>query len=500
MATIPTFAEARDFLIALGKALFPDRNYGNAKSYHSRRAAFLAGAQTQLHAQIKAEADNAMPDTAADGVPINRWGEEVLGIERKSATPARGTAAGRVRGTAATPVVAGEELTHPSSGLRYKIGTTTAVGGGGTVDVDIVAIDTGARTKLDAGQVLRFVNTPVGLETNVTLVADVADDGYDDEPYGAYRDRVLSTFSDRSSGGNQSDYVDWMLEIEGVSSAFAYGNRAGMGSVDVIALHTGSGSDRELDAGEQAEVLAYIRTKAPLPIAAPGGPLRYLDAVIQEVDVEMTIEPNGESAYAFDWDDGGTPPVVLAWEPGGVARKLQFAGGARPASMTAGHRIVIRGVASAQKGEVMTIEALSGVDSVILEDVPDVSPAATDVVYPAGPLTEPIRSAIVAHMNGETVYAGRDRVPTPASSLDSTLGLEVLTTGIGPANPSNTYGTWQGDLILAVLESIAMYKRGVRNVTTIAPAADVEGDDPSFPDDDTKIGLIAPGAVLVRPA
>lgn len=489
---IPTFAEARDFLIALGQALFPDRNYGNARSYHARRAAFIAGAMTQLHAHIVSAAADAMPDSASDDGPIDRWGG-IYGVTRKSATPARGSAILRVRGTPATSVAADEELSHPSSGLLFKIAATTTIGAGGYVDADIVAIDTGSATRLDAGQTLEFTSTPVGLETSASLQRSLTDDGLDAEAFGAYRSRVLAAISEPTAGGTQADYAAWMLELAGVSRAYAYGGRAGLGTVDLVGLHAGSGSDRELSPSENAALLAHVRELAPIQVAGAGGPLRTLDVVIQTVNVEIKVEPSGESAYAFDWIGSA---VVLSWTP--ATRVLQFTA-ARPATMKAGHRIVLSGIASAQDGAELTIEALTSTDSVILSAAPAAAPAATDAVYSGGPLVSPIRNAIVAHMNGETVYAGRNRVPLAESSLESTVRLEVLAEGIGPANPANAYGTWQGGLLLRVLGTIVQYKRGVRNHVIVSPVADVEGTNYTGLLD-YQIGLIAPGAVLVRSA
>jgi uncharacterized phage protein gp47/JayE len=493
---IPSLSETRDFVIAVGKAVFPDRNYGNLRSYLARRATFLAAAVTQLHAHISSVQDDVMPDSASDGAPINRWGT-ITGTDRKSATAARKSSAGRVYGVAATAVDAGEELLHQASGLRYEIATSTTIGGSGYVDADIVAIDTGSQTKIEAGQILQFVSTPAGLQTGVVLQADLDEDGYDDEAFGAYRKRVLATFSEPTAGGTDADYVAWMLEIEGVSSAFCYANRAGLGTVDVLALHTGSGTARELDSGDQEEVLEYLEERAPSQVAGVNGSLRHLDVVIDEQDVELVLDPNGEAAYAFDWTGG--PMTVATWTS--ATRTLEFTAD-RPASMKAGHRIVLKGVGSAQDGTEYTIEALGAADDeIILEEAPTVDPVATDLVYSGGPLTTPIRDAIVAHMNGEDVYAGRNRIPRTQGQLDedgeSVVGLEVLAEGIGPANPDGAYGAWNGSLLRSLLFQIAMYKAGVRNVTISTPAADVDAEDYEFPLDE-QIGLIAPGSVLVR--
>ena len=171
--------------------------------------------------------------------------------------------------------------------------------------------------------------------------------------------------------------------------------------------------------------------------------------------------------------------------------------------MKAKPRGSFKGVATDQDGTELKIEALSGVDKIILESPPSVDPAATDIFYSGGPLVTPIRDAIKAHLDGETVYAGKNRVPQPASSLTSTVGLEVLARGIGPANPGGKYNTdgnvWVGGILRNVLGQIAIYKAGVRDWNVVAPAADYEAADYAFPND-ASIGLVTPKSVLIRGA
>lgn len=496
---LPSYSEAKALLRTVGQALFPTRNFGNDKSYHSRRASHAAVAMTQIDAHVSSVQDDVMPDSAGDGAPINRWGFKVLGIERKTATPARGSQVGLVTGTAATPIPLGRELTHQASGLRYKIATATSIGGGGTVLVDIVAVDTGSRTKLLKGQSLRFNAAPAGASSTIKLVEDLDEDGFDEEPFGAYRARVLATFSEPTAGGNDADWIDWMLEVEGVTSAYAYANRAGLGTVDLVALHTGSGDDRKLDAGEVAELLAYVRTKAPSTISGLNGPLRHLTVVTEPNDVEVAVTANGDPSAAFDW--AGGPVTILDYTAG--TRTVQL-NADRPASMKAGHRISFKGVATQQDGREFTIEALVGDDSFILEEAPAVDLDATDIGYSGGPLVTPIREALLGHMNGEQVYAGRGRVPLAQSHFDeeeeSTVGLDVLAEPLGPANPAGKYGTWNGALLRAVIGQIVSYMGGVRNYSIPTPAADVEATDYGFLDDDSQIGLITPRSILVHEA
>lgn len=491
---IPSLSETRDFLIALFKGMFPDRNTGALRAYHVKRLTVTAGATTQLHSHVQSAQDDVMPDTAGDGEPVERWGNINGTGARKGATGARKSAAARIRGTVGAPVTNGEELVHDSSGNTFAVNQSVTIPAAGYFDADIIAISTGASTRLLAGEVLTFVNDVPTIENQVTLVRDLDEDGYDEEQYGAYRRRMLDTFAKPTSGGNASDYVRWALELTGIDQAFAYSNRAGIGTVDVVGLHAASGSARILTSGEAAALLVYLKTKAPAHVAGTPGALRVLTAIADPQTVEIVITPDGDASHAFDWS--GAPLTITAYTLG--TRELTFSTNL-PSSMKAGHRVVLKGVATAQDGTEYTIEALSAVNKIILEKAPTVNPANTDLLYSGGPLVTPIRSAIVAHMNGEDVYAGKGGTPYPASALDSTVGLEVLATGIGPANPGGIYGTWSGGLLRAVIGKIAIYKSGVRNYSISLPAADYEASDYAYPLD-AQIGLVTPLAVIVRSA
>lgn len=501
---LPTLRQTFDLFRAAFRGAFPDRAISSDKSYHARRGKVIATVATQLHAQIAQVDNDTMPDTAGDDGRIDRWGK-ILDVLRKGATGARGAQAGRVRGTIATQAVAGQQLIHQPTGLIFQISNTAtvaAVGSDAYVDASIAGVSTGSQTRLAAGETLQFLATPAGLETEVVLVKALDQDGFDAEQFGAYRDRVLDALGLAASGGNDSDYVKWILQTLGFSQGFTYANRAGIGTVDVAALHTGSGAARIPTSGEMADLLAFLKTLAPGTVAGTPGSLRVLTPVAAPQSVEITIVTDGTRAAAFDWNDKPVAPTVLAWTAG--TRELQFSGGALPSTLKAGHRITLKGVASNQDGSQLVVEAISAVDKVILQSAPTNAPAATDIIYAGGPLVDPIRNALVGHMNGDTVYAGRGGVPAPEGlftqlGIASSVGLEVLADGIGTANPGGIYGPWNGGLIRAILGHIVAYKSGVRNYTILDPAADFEATDYAVPLD-ALIGLITPGPVIVRSA
>jgi hypothetical protein len=350
---------------------------------------------------------------------------------------------------------------------------------------------------------------PPGIESEVVLQKDLDEDGFDEEQFGSYRGRVLSTMSSTPSGGNQGDFVGWAkAALASVSTAFAYPNRNGRGTIDVVAFYAATGTSRSLLAQDRDAVLQYIKTKAPFQVSGEGGGLRVITTVADPRTVEVLVTANGVPAFAFDWQGS---LVVASYNA--TTRELQSTA-LLPASLRAGHRIILLGTGggsgvNAQDGREYRIEAISASDKVILEKAPPTNPAALDLIYPGGPLVSPIRDAIVAHLNGEIVYAGRGQVPIPEGKASPTvptgpsiIGLDVLAEGIGSSNPAGKYNdtlSWSGAIVRAVLFKIASYKAGVQNIQVVSPAADYEPLDDPFPAND-QIHYVTPSVVVVREA
>lgn len=508
---LPSIADIRDFVVAQGRVLFPTLNFGSRRSYHGKRATFLAGALGQLFFHTDSAQRDLHPLTAGDGKPINDWGA-AIGVARKGATPARRSAAGRVRGNAAATALAGRQMRHDATGLLFQLGNNVTIPGVFGVDpdsffdADIIAVDTGSQTRLLAGETLKFLSTPAGMQASVILQLDLDQDGFDEEQFGSYRGRFLSTFSQTPSGGNQNDFVKWVLEsLPSIRRAYAYPNRAGRGTIDLVGFYTGTGTARTLTSPDRAAVLAYVQSKAPFQVSGTGGGLRVLTTVTDPQRVEITLQTNGITAFGFDWVDS-VPLVVLSWTPTTRALRMTTA---LPASLRAGHRLIIDGQVggsgvNAQDGREFKIESISATDTVILEVAPPVAPGATDKIYSGGPLVTPIRDAIVAHLNGEIVYAGRGLTPIPESKAapvdpfgPSIIGLDELVQGIGPSNPGGLFGSWSGGIVLSQLFKIATYKAGVRKANIIAPVADYEPVNDAFPSD-SQIHYVTPSAIIIR--
>lgn len=459
MYTVPTLDELHHLLVDLAGALLPGLDVSRA-SFPGLFTRVVAAAATDNHAAIAvARADLML--TTAEGAALDLWGE-LLGKVRRGATGARKSDALRLVNTTGAGVAytAGAELTH-SSGLRFSLNESGTVPASSSRDVDVAAVDTGAATRLQAGEELQFTTPIAGLEEMAVLVLDLDTDGQDAELDGPYRDRLLTHLRTPPRGGAAIDYETWALESAAdIATAYCYPNRAGLGTVDVAALHAGSGAERLLDAGDRVVLLAYLNQRRPV-----GATVRVLEVLEQPTGCEVLLRETGEEAYAWDWDDS-TAPVVLSWNSG--TRTLTFTVD-RPASMAAGHRLVVAKASLLGEAEILTIESLSGAAAVVLEAGPSVDPVAADTVYAAGPLSVAVRAAIAAHIDA-----------------------------LGPANPpADPYGDWDGALRPAALYGVANDQDGVRDVSVVTPVAVVDATDPPVPDDGT-IYLLTPGRLLVR--
>lgn len=454
---VPTLEELFEMLLADAQARFPDDDYSRY-SDNWKRLRILAGGITDNHAHIDSNYDNLLPERAEDEF-LDTIGAR-YGVTRKQATPAYQYDALRLVGTAASTFTLGDALVH-TDGTRYQLNESGSIPGAGFVDVDCLAIDTGSVTRKQAGEVLAFVTAPSGIQSKAELQLDLSIDGDDIESNGDYRQRILDRIALPGMGGNANDYRTWALEVTGISFAYVYPHRNGIGSVDVAALHGGTGEDRSLTIGERAELEDYINARRPVSVAD----FRILETVAEDQAIEVLVEPENDSTYEFDWSDD--PALeVLTWT--GATRTLQFATD-RPSSMAVGDRIVIKSQSAPYNdGSELTIEGLSSTDTVVLSEAPDVTPVAGDTVYAGGPLVAGIRDAILEHVN---------------------------TMGTVRGNYAAQALAWEGTLRTSTLFRIVQTYTGVLDSEIADPIANVDATDD--PPADT-IGYLIPRYVIVR--
>lgn len=253
--------------------------FGNLKIL----GAVLAAAVNGHYGYLDWIARMAVPFTA-EGEFLEAWAA-LKGVVRKGATQAAGTATftgenGNVL-PAGSPVVRGD-------GAAYVVAADGTVSGG-SVTVALTASVAGAAGNADAGTALTL-STPVsGLNSSGVAATDFIG-GADIEDDDSFRSRMLQVYAAPPQGGAADDYVEWALEVPGVTRAWTTRLGMGPGTVvvhfmmdDVEAANDGfpqgddgvaADEDRDVPAtGEQLLVADYIYPKQPVTalvyVAAP---------------------------------------------------------------------------------------------------------------------------------------------------------------------------------------------------------------------------------------
>jgi uncharacterized phage protein gp47/JayE len=477
MATfaIPSPDELRDRALRGLNAELPELRTGEGTLPRAEVSTY-ARITADNHIRISQLDLDATPDTATEA-GLERWAI-VLGVARKSATGARKADALEIRGTNGSVVPVDTQLTH-GSGLVYKVTAAVTIPAAGVTTADIEAVSTGASTRLNAGEALRFTTPPAGIELAARLVLNLDEGGDDIEPIGAWRARVVQKFRDGSNGGRVSDYeANTLAASDAVRSAYPYANKPSARIVSIAALKDGTGTARVLSAAERDAIDEYLTDPSRKPITDE---IVVMTTPTQVVHVDVRISVLDSAA--FDWDDSAGY-TVTSWNA--TTRELVISP-SLPGELAVGHLVTIK---SASPGT-------SGSDGYPAQ-VSALIPPATCVLAPYGGRAQPLSWT---PSPGDNVYASSvTALKVRTNILDGYEVGDAFTDGLntlGPANPDHAYGDWESDVIKAKLQAAAFVVPGVSNASVAAPAFDVSAEEFAFPDDD-QVELLIPGEVVVR--
>lgn len=460
--TIQSLEEIHQDINANLRGRFPGIDLSPTKPVYKLGRVFSAVVQG-LQKLISDAQANFFPQTADDDGKAD-WGE-TLNLPRKGPTAARGSDALRVFGSLASAVSVGDQLVS-SGGLVFEVNENDTVGAGGYVDVDVISVDLGAQTRLQAGEKLTFVSPPAGIDSEAELQIDLTDGGEDQESSADYGDRLADRIGEGASGGNREDFRRWGLEVGWVRNVYVYPNRLGRGTVDVAALASGSGTARIPSASERTELLDYLKLLVAVHLEQN---LRVLEVTTTQVDVDIQIRGTTDGPNVWDWDDTDGALVVDTWDA--ATRKITLTTD-RPDDMFAGDRIVLSDISAddaARTGEQLVISALgAATDEIILAEDPPITPASGDLVYAGGDLTDAVRAQILAFFDS-----------------------------LGPVIGAYGIGNWIDEVDPIRLIAEAVRVDGVLKGTCTAPASVQTPSDTIFPLD-TSVELLIPGEIIVR--
>lgn len=167
------------------------------------------------------------PDTAdSDMLELHA---AVRGLARKSATAASGIAT--ATGTTGTVIAAGQILKAPD-GRSYQTSAESTLDATGQANVAVSAVDAGESGNLSSGTTLTWQSPPLGVDSSAQVDSIVG--GVDTESDASLLARLLDLIRRPPAGGNAHDYWRWALEVDGVTAAYVYPLRRGLGTVDVV--------------------------------------------------------------------------------------------------------------------------------------------------------------------------------------------------------------------------------------------------------------------------
>lgn len=217
----------------------------------------LSGAVFQLFGYQSWMARQAHPATCDEEVLL-LWAQWRLEEGRKPAV----AAAGRIGVTGSTGAVVDADVVYQSSdGRRYVVSEAVTLVAG-AAQVLVAAEVAGTAGNLEAGE-LTAVAPVLGVNSTATIGADGISGGAEQESIEALRARVQAAFKNPSKVGNGADFVEWALEVPGVTRAWALPRWMGPGTFGLTFVCDGD-ADIFPSPAKVAEVQAYLEEKRPV--------------------------------------------------------------------------------------------------------------------------------------------------------------------------------------------------------------------------------------------
>ena len=266
----------------------------------------LSGAAFELYGFQKWIARQSNPATCDEPMLLN-WADWRLSDGRKPAVSATGPAL--VEGASGALVDAGQ-LYQAKDGRRYVV-IEAATLGGGRASLKVRAEDMGAIGNIEGGT-LTAVTPVMGVSPDAVIGPDGIVGGADQESVEALRARVQAAFKNPSKVGNGADFVEWALEVPGVTRAWALPRWMGPGTFGLAFVRDGD-PDLIPTAAQVAEVQAYLDIKRPVTaeIYAVAPQARPMNFSLRVMPDSTALRVAVEQSLRVLIDDEGGPGATL---------------------------------------------------------------------------------------------------------------------------------------------------------------------------------------------
>jgi uncharacterized phage protein gp47/JayE len=223
-----------------------------------------------------------------EGEQLDKYGR-IWGVYRIPSSYNNSTV--EITGSNGQNIFAGTEI--QALGSKKYVTLSDAVISGGKATVTVLATVAGSAYNLPDGTQAALSIAQSGVNSKCQVIGTLAL-GADEELDTLYRQRILDRITMPPHGGNAKDYVDWCKQVSGVTRVWPVGKARGKGTVDIRFAMDGLRPSGIPNAGDVANVQAYLDTVTPItadvivyaPVAVP------VDIVISG------LEPNTDTAKA----------------------------------------------------------------------------------------------------------------------------------------------------------------------------------------------------------
>lgn len=296
--TIPSQDDiAEDYLSEVSNQL-PDADVYSDSDYRVRANA-IASTGWGLYHYAAWALRQAFPDTA--DTEYLEMHARLRNLTRKQATAASGSIT--LTGKAATTVASGLQFRVKGNATLYQTAEGGKTADDGSLTLAAKATTTGTTGNLTAGATGALVSAPSGIDSAVTVVSMTG--ATDTETDEALLSRLLDVMRQPAAGGNAHDYKVWAESVPGVSGAYIFPLRRGLGTVDVVITATGGLPSTET----LKAVQDYIDSVRPVGPGAAG--CKVLAPTIKTVDVTAAIGISDSTT--FDAVQGSTTTSLNTW-------------------------------------------------------------------------------------------------------------------------------------------------------------------------------------------
>ncbi|WP_272688896.1 baseplate J/gp47 family protein [Providencia sp. PROV033] len=275
MFITPTFDQIRDTLLNDLKNQLPDADIGTDSDYFVR-ASSVASVALGIYQHQSWIVRQIFPDTAdSDYLELHA---RTRSLTRKPATTAKGIAV--ITGTKDAVLPAGSQLRGENTSCFTTAEVTLSADG--KASVPIQANQSGTSSNLSKPTTAELVNAPMGVNSLVAI--NQLSGGTDIETDASLLARLLDIIRRPPAGGNKYDYRRWALEVPGVTNAFVYPLRRGLGTVDIAIISADGLPSRDIIEAAQAHIddVRPVTAKNSYVLAPTE---RYVD-----FEVEVTLE------------------------------------------------------------------------------------------------------------------------------------------------------------------------------------------------------------------